>query len=466
MSFLSVKVSADDNLIDSNFTRWDKCDVVGSSSVTSTSDGYKVRVNSDSIAIYYRLPDYLMAGHTYNFTFCLKSSSGFTADSCLGFGVNSSLELSASDLDGVSIPLNELNSTTPQVYDYSFVCKDGVNNIIEFFIASASAPVEFVIKNIELIDVSQMQHQEILDNQNQNAQDIQDNADKNAQEIKDNADENTSKIGGWLSDLGDSIKSIFYITSYIHFEWEPNVLNTSTGLPVSISDSSTGQRTSDFFSVDGENFLLYVNGSGQNLRYIRLFKYDENYTYLSNQSLSLSSDYTLSLEPGYYYKVSILSNYSISSSDADIYVFASGDVFFVNLLVDKLVSSLKSLFVPSEEDLTAFKDNMQNLFADKLGFIYSAGDFLGNVLDSLSDLFSGNYLDGSMIITLPALSFNFLGFSIHLWDDTSINLSTLISGTAGISILYNIYKVMLHTFFITVLVGYAERIYKGALHST
>lgn len=89
---------------------------------------------------------------------------------------------------------------------------------------------------------------------------------------------------------------------------------------------------------------------------------------------------------------------------------------------------------------------MQNLFADKLGFIYSAGDFLGNVLDSLSDLFSGSYLDGSMIITLPALSFNFLGFSIHLWDDTSINLTTLISGTAGISILYNIYKVMLHVF--------------------
>lgn len=48
------------------------------------------------------------------------------------------------------------------------------------------------ISNVTLIDLSKQSEDRVIDNQNQNAQAIQ-----------DNADENTSKIGGWLSDLGE-----------------------------------------------------------------------------------------------------------------------------------------------------------------------------------------------------------------------------------------------------------------------
>lgn len=128
------------------------------------------------------------------------------------------------------------------------------------------------------------------------------------------------------------------------------------------------------------------------------------------------------------------------------------------------VSIFVRLFVPSDGALNEFTNKIKDLFAEKLGFIYSAFDFMLQFLNKLKTLFSGGAFNGTFSFTLPSQSFDFLGYHIKLWDEIIINMDWL-KGTSGIGLLYSIYKMCLHAGFIIAIISYGDKIYKEVVSS-
>ena len=128
------------------------------------------------------------------------------------------------------------------------------------------------------------------------------------------------------------------------------------------------------------------------------------------------------------------------------------------------VSIFVRLFVPSDGALNEFTNKIKDLFAEKLGFIYSAFDFMLQFLNKLKTLFSGGTFNGTFSFTLPSQSFDFLGYHIKLWDEITINMDWL-KGTSGIGLLYSIYKMCLHAGFIIAIISYGDKIYKEVVSS-
>lgn len=131
---------------------------------------------------------------------------------------------------------------------------------------------------------------------------------------------------------------------------------------------------------------------------------------------------------------------------------------------DPHVSIFVRLFVPSDGALSDFTNKVKSLFSERLGFVYQAFDFLGQVLNKLNDLFSGIDASGIFSFTLPAMSFKFLGYDIKLWDSITLEMDFL-SGSSGLGLLYGIYKVCLHGIFIFAILNYADKIYKDIMRS-
>ncbi len=125
---------------------------------------------------------------------------------------------------------------------------------------------------------------------------------------------------------------------------------------------------------------------------------------------------------------------------------------------EQLIEDIKGLFVPSEDAITSFKDDISAIFEEHLGFIYAIGTVLDRTIDTIVDIFD-NYSSGDLSFTLPALDFEFLGMDIHLWDDTTISFDFL-DEIPVLDTLYTLYSVMLNIICIVALVQYGEKIYK------
>ncbi len=129
----------------------------------------------------------------------------------------------------------------------------------------------------------------------------------------------------------------------------------------------------------------------------------------------------------------------------------------------KLIDAIIGIFVPDEQFLINFKEQISLLFSDSFGFIYDILIFITDFLTQLGDMLNNNFND-NFSFTLPGQEFDFLGYHIKLWDDITLSFDFL-NTIPGFVTLYNLYKVFLHAWCIFILFAYAEHIYKEIMDS-
>ena len=103
-----------------------------------------------------------------------------------------------------------------------------------------------------------------------------------------------------------------------------------------------------------------------------------------------------------------------------------------------ILNGIKSLFIPTEEDITAFKDNMESLLYDRLGGVGEAGQIVAEFADnfmSYDGSVTGETTLPSVTVNLAGTDFTFGGFTVDFVPDgfegliESIKLITNISAT-------------------------------------
>lgn len=91
----------------------------------------------------------------------------------------------------------------------------------------------------------------------------------------------------------------------------------------------------------------------------------------------------------------------------------------ITALPGKIAEAIKGLFVPSQEDLTAIKAKYEQLLADRLGFVYQAGDM---VTDFFTDFSSALQSDAEYEFVFPGIAFPMNGEMIVICEEMPVDL--------------------------------------------
>lgn len=91
----------------------------------------------------------------------------------------------------------------------------------------------------------------------------------------------------------------------------------------------------------------------------------------------------------------------------------------ISQLPTKIADAIKGLFVPSQEDLTAIKVKYDQLLADRLGFVYQAGDM---VTDFFTDFSSALQSDAEYEFVFPGIAFPMNGEMIVICEEMPVDL--------------------------------------------
>lgn len=89
-------------------------------------------------------------------------------------------------------------------------------------------------------------------------------------------------------------------------------------------------------------------------------------------------------------------------------------------IVSALMDGLKTLFIPSEEDLQGFKDKYQTLLSERLGFIWQAGEWITSFGSEFLTSISGG---SAAELVFPGVSFPMNGEIIELIPETPIDFT-------------------------------------------
>ena len=89
---------------------------------------------------------------------------------------------------------------------------------------------------------------------------------------------------------------------------------------------------------------------------------------------------------------------------------------------DNLINAVIGLFVPSDDDLSAFMDDMKTFLTDKLGFLGYPFEILGRLVSLVAK-------EGDAKLTLPG--FKIMGHVV--WNDIDFDLSALMSNFVGLT---------------------------------
>ena len=446
-SFLGVKASAAvSNLVPPLLVNWSLQNYEGGDiTVQTTGDGVSsLMIGNTGYGFVYKQLN-LIQGHKYKFTVKMIQSSFQWPDS------SSSGFCTFGFCDSIS---------QNKVWLSYNVFVAGDNNLLQSceFIAGSSSVyvlIELVtnghycssrLTDISIIDLGSSDTQSVIDNANQNAQDIQ-----------DNIDDNTTKIGGWLSELGDKIKSIFVTETFIIPEWQhKRVSNTGEVGMTYMRDSAS---TTDLFFCSVDNDLY--NNFGVRLT---CFRYNNSGVFVDRFFVDANSHFILVKD--YYYRLFVISP-ELEEFTADTlsdycneYVLISSTV----TIFDKLLDGIRSLFVPSVGFFEDFTDDMNVVLEERFGVLFQIGDFLDNVLSAVKDLVESSG-SSDFTFTLPAMSFTFLGYNISLWDDITIEFTEVLSDMSWFSLLYSAYGFTVQIFLIAILFSYGDKLFKEVFRS-
>lgn len=135
------------------------------------------------------------------------------------------------------------------------------------------------------------------------------------------------------------------------------------------------------------------------------------------------------------------------------YINPFSENFFVYKLIELLIEAIKSLFIPSDEFLGSFFDNLKNWFSDRLGFLFYPFELILDVLDKIVNI---NFSEP--VFNIPDIKEPFT--NSLLISATEFNLNDML-GQSVFKTVHDIYLVIVDAFIIFELVNLAKRKYEG-----
>lgn len=127
---------------------------------------------------------------------------------------------------------------------------------------------------------------------------------------------------------------------------------------------------------------------------------------------------------------------------------------FIDLKND-LLEGIKGLFVPSEDEITAWKAKLEKLLSDNLGFIYQIPKLFEDIVTKLKTILIRD--DFSYSFKLPSFTFKLFGYDVLLWEAKPVDFASIFE-VDTFKTLYDIYTVCVNIIFGFALVKYGWQV--------
>jgi len=129
-------------------------------------------------------------------------------------------------------------------------------------------------------------------------------------------------------------------------------------------------------------------------------------------------------------------------------------------LGESLIQGIQNLFVPDEDYILEWKDNLDKLLQDHLGMIYTSANLVTDLLQKIFDIVFN--APNSYGLTVPEVSFEILnGTQVNLIPETEISFDFMENKT--FKTIYGLYTVGLYIAFGVLEVKYGIRVYKKVM---
>ena len=123
----------------------------------------------------------------------------------------------------------------------------------------------------------------------------------------------------------------------------------------------------------------------------------------------------------------------------------------IDLKIDEIKQSIHDFFVPPEGFFEDWKAKFDLMLSDNLGFVYQAPNFVIQVIYCIQDVLNTKT---EPELVFPKIEFDIVGYHVLLFEDAKVDFSFLDTGIW--SILYGMYKVMVHAILIFALIKLAQ----------
>lgn len=134
------------------------------------------------------------------------------------------------------------------------------------------------------------------------------------------------------------------------------------------------------------------------------------------------------------------------------YINPFSENFFVYKLIELLVNAIRSLFIPSDDFLGSFFDELKDWFSSRLGFLFYPFELIIDVLNKMLNINFAN-----PVFNIPDLHEPVTGKL--LISATIFNLNSLVESGA-LKIVHDIYLIIVDAFIIFGLVNLAKHKYE------
>ncbi len=131
-------------------------------------------------------------------------------------------------------------------------------------------------------------------------------------------------------------------------------------------------------------------------------------------------------------------------------------------LGNNILDGIKRLFVPDEQFISTWKEEMEILLQERLGIIWDAGDFFIALIQTIGDLLTTTADD--IHYELPEMVVELNGQTYTLWQAQQVDFSFL-EKNAFFAMLYKLYKAVLNVFLGIPLLNYAKKEMDATLHN-
>ncbi len=128
-------------------------------------------------------------------------------------------------------------------------------------------------------------------------------------------------------------------------------------------------------------------------------------------------------------------------------------------LKDSLIEGIKSLFVPDEEVILGWKQDLDNLLKEHLGIIYTCSELFTDTLNLAFDIVFE--APNTYEIKIPEVSFEAAGTTVPVFSAQYIDFSFMEKPV--FKTMYGMYTVALYFFFGALEVKYALRVYRKVM---
>lgn len=134
----------------------------------------------------------------------------------------------------------------------------------------------------------------------------------------------------------------------------------------------------------------------------------------------------------------------------------SGDIVGFTGLVGSLFKLIKSVFIPSDDFLQNYWNDLSGFFQSKLGFLWDVVLFVPNFFQNIIDACNAIDPNGSIVFEIPELSTpDFQGGEVIILESFTWDFTSFLNDNANISELYYLYLNLIDFLVAIALISYA-----------